>query len=155
MEQKEHGFERKREVRIHINRKEYVSPNPTNGAALYKLGRIADYCELFRAVDGNHEDVRIFNDDNVLQLREDMHFYSQNEVTIIVNARPKIVIEEDISFTEIVALAFETPPTGENVTFTIAYRNGPLENQEGCLSEGRYVRVREGMIFNVTATDKS
>lgn len=77
------------------------------------------------------------------------------EVTIIVNGREKKTKKEDISFDELVALAFENPPTGEFICFTITYRRGHGNKPEGTLSEGESVRVREGMIFNVTATDKS
>jgi hypothetical protein len=73
-------------------------------------------------------------------------------VTIIVNGRPKEVAKEDISFAEIVALAGFTPsPT---TIFTITYRKGE-GNKEGTLVEGESVKVKDGMIFNVTATDKS
>lgn len=79
----------------------------------------------------------------------------QHQFQIIVNAREKDVHAKNQSFDDIVKLAFETPPTGENVVFTITYRNGPPENKEGTLIEGQTVHVKDGMVFNVTATDKS
>lgn len=53
------------------------------------------------------------------------------------------------------ALAFENPPTGPNIVFTITYRRGHGDKPEGTLVEGGTVRIKDGMIFNVTATDKS
>jgi hypothetical protein len=75
--------------------------------------------------------------------------------TIIVNGREKKVNDDELSFRQIVGLAFDSPPSGENIVFTITYRNGPRENPEGSLYEGKSVKIRSGMVFNVTATDKS
>ena len=78
------------------------------------------------------------------------------EITIIVNGRKKTVgIREELTFDELVALAFDNPPTGEFIEFTITYRRGVGNKPEGTLVEGEIVRVKDGMIFNVTATDKS
>ena len=55
----------------------------------------------------------------------------------------------------IVALAFENPPTGENIEITIAYRDGPGQNKEGTLQPAGTVHIKKDMIFDVTATDKS
>jgi hypothetical protein len=77
------------------------------------------------------------------------------DFTIIVNGREKVVTTNELSFAEVVALAFDNPPTGENVVFTITYRRGEGNKPEGILVEGETVKVKDGMIFNVTATDKS
>jgi hypothetical protein len=49
---------------------------------------------------------------------------------IVVNARPKEVADDEQSFNQIVALAFNPVPTGPNIVFTISYRKGPKENQK-------------------------
>jgi hypothetical protein len=77
------------------------------------------------------------------------------EVTIIVNGRQKVVKKDEMSFDEIVALAFDNPPIGENIIFTITYRRGQSHKPEGTLVQGETVKIKDGMIFNVTATDKS
>lgn len=77
------------------------------------------------------------------------------EFTIIVNARQKVVTEKELSFAEITDLGFDTPPTGQNIIFTVTYRRGEGNKPEGSLYEGESVKIKEGMIFNVTATDKS
>ncbi len=79
----------------------------------------------------------------------------RQDVTIIVNGREKVVAKDDISFDEIVALAFDDPPTGEFICFTITYRKGKGNKPEGTMMEGEEIKVKAGMIFNVTATDKS
>ncbi len=53
---------------------------------------------------------------------------------IIVNARPKEVTEDEQSFNQIVALAFNPVPSGPNIVFTVSYRKGGA-NSGG---KGRY-----------------
>lgn len=79
---------------------------------------------------------------------------NKKEVTIIVNGREKQFPKEDISFAEVVALAFDTPPSPDTM-YTVSYRRGHGNKPEGTLVEGQSVKVKEGMIFNVTATNKS
>jgi hypothetical protein len=79
----------------------------------------------------------------------------EKTLTIIVNARQKVVTEKDLSFDEIVALAFDDPQAGPNIVFTIAYRRGQGNKPEGSVVPGGSVKVKDGMIFDVTRTDKS
>jgi hypothetical protein len=74
-------------------------------------------------------------------------------VTIVVNGRRHEVRKGELTFTEIVMLA--NLPTGPNIVYTVTYRKGDGHRPEGSLVEGESVRVKNGMIFNVTATDKS
>lgn len=75
--------------------------------------------------------------------------------TIFVNTREKEVEGKEVSFDQIVRLAFENPPSGDNIEITIAYRRGQGEKPDGTMQPGEPVKVKEGMIFDVTATDKS
>ncbi len=147
----------KHEVRIHIDEKRYESPNPTTGEALYKLGNVAPGLELYREVTGDREDPPIENGPETVHLREDEHFHSgpPKGFTIIVNGRKKEVSTKTLSFDQIVALAFNPVPVGPNVMFTITYRKGPHQNPEGTLTEGASVKIKDGMIFDVTETNKS
>jgi hypothetical protein len=80
----------------------------------------------------------------------------EKSVTIIVNGREKSVAKADLTFDEVVRLAFDNPPYGANTLFTITYRKGGNDHRtEGHLVEGGSVKVKKGTIFNVTATDKS
>jgi len=97
--------------------------------------------------------------DHLIDLREPgiEHFVSipTKDISIIVNGREKTVDARMLSFDEVIHLAFDNPPTGENICFTVSYRNGPRKNPEGTMDEGSIVKIKCGMIFNVTATDKS
>lgn len=75
--------------------------------------------------------------------------------TVVVNGRQKTVTTKELTFAQVVALAFDNPPSGPNIVFTITYRRGEGNKPEGTLVEGDTVKVKDGMIFNVTATDKS
>ena len=75
-------------------------------------------------------------------------------VTIIVNGTPHQVPKGDITFAEVVALASGLP-TGPNILYTITYRKAEGNKPEGTLVEGGTAKVKEGTVFNVTATDKS
>lgn len=77
------------------------------------------------------------------------------EYTIIVNGRRKVVNKPKLSFGEIVALAYDPVPTGPNIYFTVTYQHGHPANPEGSLTAGRTVKIKNGMVFNVTVTDKS
>ena len=77
------------------------------------------------------------------------------DITIIVNAEPKTVPSREVSYTEVVNLAYPTLPSPDT-TFTVTYRNAVGPNKEGSLVNGQSVEVREeGTIFNVRATGKS
>ena len=80
-----------------------------------------------------------------------------HDVTIIVNGRQRTVAKNsELTVSQVVSLAFDQPPTGENVEFTITYRKGGNEHRpEGSMSGNDTVKVKEGTVFNVTATDKS
>jgi Multiubiquitin len=76
-------------------------------------------------------------------------------ITIVVNGREKTVTSKELTFDEVANLAFDDPQPGPNIVFTITYRRGHGDKPEGSLVEGGTVKVKDGMIFNVTRTDKS
>ena len=97
-----------------------------------------------------------FGDDSVQSGRQNSDGDREKTITIIVNGREKIVSERELTFDQVVKLAFDNPPYGTNTLFTITYRKSGNEHQpEGHLVEGATVKVKKGSIFNVTATDKS
>lgn len=75
--------------------------------------------------------------------------------TIIVNTREEQVPGPEVTFQQIIDLAFPGAPSGPLIVYTVTYRRGQGNKPEGSLVEGGSVKVKEGMIFNVTRTDKS
>lgn len=76
-------------------------------------------------------------------------------VCIIVNTRQKQVERGEITFAELASLAFPDAPYGQNTAFTVSFRKGGGGQPDGTLVEGEKIRVVKGMVFNVSATDKS
>lgn len=145
------------EVQIHIDQQQYESPNPTTGAALYSLGHIGAELQLYQVVNGHQEDEPIENGSETVQLRKGDHFRSgpHKTYTVYINGEQKQVSSKKLEFDEIVKLAYPTPPSGDNILYTISYEDGPPSNSQGSLKAGESVRIKTGMVFNVTATDKS
>jgi hypothetical protein len=149
--------EHKHELKIFIDQEAYHSPNPTTGATLYVLGKVQPGMELFGEVSGDRVDPEIENGPEVIHLKEDEHFHSgpPKVYTIIVNGRKKEVSTKTLTFDQVVALAFNPVPVGPTVQFSVTYRKGPRKNHEGTLTEGETVRIKDGMIFDVSETNKS
>ena len=64
------------QITIHIDGKQYKSPSPTTGAALYVLGHVATGYDLWREVHGKGDDELIANDAKPVMLKNGDHFYS-------------------------------------------------------------------------------
>lgn len=78
-----------------------------------------------------------------------------DEISIIINGKEKLVLEKKLSFIDVVILAFGIMSTEVNTIYTMTFKRGEEKKREGSLVEGDTIRVKAGMIFNVTATDKS
>lgn len=135
-------------------KQEYIT-----GAEIRKLGLIPAEDEIFLAIKKPWEDEPIPDDKQVNLARPEIeHFYSKDKdfkVTIIVNGRPKQWTEKTITFEQVVALAYGTYDPNPDKVYTVTYDNGPHENPAGSMVRGSKVHIKNKMIFNVTATDKS
>lgn len=80
---------------------------------------------------------------------------NKKDVTIIVNGRPRVVEKAELSFDDIVRLAFPDPKPGPDFEYTVTYSKGHDPKKEGTLVAGQAIKVKDGMIFNVTETNKS
>ena len=76
-------------------------------------------------------------------------------LTITVNGRQRQVESDELSFDELVNLAFDDPARGPQIVFTITFRDAGGRIPEGELDEGQRLKVRDGTIINVTRTDQS
>lgn len=77
-------------------------------------------------------------------------------ITIIVNGRPRQWSAKDISFDDVVSLAFDSPPHGAETIFSVTYRKGGNEHRpEGVMVEGDSIKIKDGTVFNVSATNRS
>lgn len=81
--------------------------------------------------------------------------HTTHTLTVIVNGRPKEVAKDELTFREVVALAFESPEFNEQIHYTVTFKRGHGNKPEGTLVEGETLKPKEGMIINVVRTDKS
>ena len=79
----------------------------------------------------------------------------KKSITIVVNGRSKEVTTEEVSFNELVDLAFDDPARGSQIVFTITFRKAGGRIEEGELDEGGRIKVLDGTVVNVTRTDQS
>lgn len=126
-----------------------------SGRLILTLARNDDEEVVLQRTD--HPD-RIIAPDDLVDLDRDgvEHLITRPRVvTVIANGRRKTVTARELSFEQIVALTFENPPTGEGVQFTVQYTRGPEANPMGTLLEGQTVKIKNGMEFDVTSTNRS
>jgi hypothetical protein len=84
------------------------------------------------------------------------HKKEENTVTIIVNGRQKSWPKhERITYDQVINLAFDNPPAGDGIQISVQYTRGEGHKPSGTLVEGQSVEVKDGMVFDVTATNRS
>jgi hypothetical protein len=79
----------------------------------------------------------------------------EKTVTIIVEGAPHEWLKGDITFAEVVTLEFPDYPNHPEITYSVKYKKGDNNKPEGVLVPGASVKVKEGMIFNVSKTGQS
>lgn len=77
------------------------------------------------------------------------------EVIILVNSREKEWSKKAITYDEVIILAFGSISTDPNVSYSVTYKKGDNNKPEGIIVKGDEVKVKEGMRFNVTQTNRS
>lgn len=80
---------------------------------------------------------------------------SQQKVTIFVNATPHEEGKNEITYDNVVTLAFADYPQHPERTYSVTYERGQGEKPEGILSPGGTVKVKDGMRFKVKHTGQS
>ena len=127
------------------------------GDSLRALVGVDEKSELLRDYE-SPRDERI-EDGERLAFQDGPVFITRNvesrEITIIVRGRPRQVSGRSISFEQVVALAYNPVRTEPFIVYTVSYSRGPHANREGDLFPGQSVKIKEGMVFCVTETDKS
>jgi Multiubiquitin len=144
-------------VRIHVDKQVYESPTPTTGAALYLLAHVPAGLQLFKEGHDHGEDSPIANDGTTIELKNGEHFRTAKPeptaTTIYVNTDPVVWDRPQISYDELVKLAFPEGPFDGNVRYSITWTKP--DGSEGALLKGGKIKVVDGMKFDVRNTDKS
>lgn len=132
-----------------------------SGADVKRLAGIPDSDLVFLAIKKPWEDELIEDETRVDLARPGIeHFYSKQHddhlpFKVIVNGREREWSSRTISYEQVAKLAFPDYSENNSTVYTVSYTNGPGQNQEGTLVKGDFVYVKNKMIFNVTATNKS
>lgn len=76
-------------------------------------------------------------------------------VTIIANTRSYPWNSKDITFEQLVELAYPGQPANDQDTYTVRYSRGHDGHGSGSLTAGHSVKVKNGMVFDVYRTSRS
>jgi len=79
----------------------------------------------------------------------------KKEITIYVNSSPHQVEKGEISYDEVVTLAFPDFPQHPERTYSVTYKKGHGNKPEGILTPGSTIKVKNGMEFKVKHTGQS
>lgn len=150
----------KKKLQFFINGKPFTwYKQYIRGIQIKELGSIPAEDIIFLDLKEGWQDNEILDDEIVDLARPGKEkFFSKpkpTELTIIVNARSHVWKEINISFEQLVALAFGSYDNNPNKGYTVTYSKGLHPKPEGTMVKGSVVRVKNKMIFDVTATDKS
>lgn len=80
---------------------------------------------------------------------------AKKTVTIIINGTSHEWPKGEITYAEVVTLEVPDYAQHPEITYKVTYRNGHGHKPEGILAPGSSVKVKEGMIFSVSATGQS
>jgi hypothetical protein len=75
------------------------------------------------------------------------------DYSIIVNAREKMWLHDEINFDEVVVLAYGL--VQNTISYTVTYKKGHGNKPEGIMVKGDSIKVHNGMLFNVIQTSRS
>jgi len=81
--------------------------------------------------------------------------HEDKTVTIIVEGTPHEWPKKEITYAEVVTLEVPDYSSHPEITYSVVYKRGHGNKPEGILVPGASVKVKEGMVFNVSETGQS
>lgn len=78
-----------------------------------------------------------------------------HEITIIVEGTPHRWFKPTISYAEVVTLFDPNYPQHPDITYSVTFKKGPNHKPEGILSPGGSIKVKDHMVFHVSATGQA
>jgi hypothetical protein len=154
------AFQTDRDFKLTLNDHQLEWGKPTiGGVILYKLANIGENEAVFLEVRGG-EDQLIEPADLIDLTAPGIERFitaprAPKTFEIIVNSRPREVDEKQVTFEQVVQLAFPGPHE-TNVVFSMTYRHAASTPHAGELGAGGSVEVKKkGTVFNVTRTVQS
>ncbi|MBD1995037.1 multiubiquitin domain-containing protein [Leptolyngbya sp. FACHB-541] len=153
------SFHSDRDFKLTLDGRQIAWGKPAiNGSALYQLANVNHDRAVFLEVRGG-EDKLVAPEDLINLTAPGIERFITAlrptlEIEIIVNSRPKVVTGSEVTYEQIVQLAFPGSHN-PNFVFSITYRKAASVPPSGELGAGGIVKIKQGTIFNVTQTDKS
>ncbi len=80
---------------------------------------------------------------------------TDKDFNIIVNGTYYSVPNDEVSFDQVVDIAYPDGGRGPLITYTVDFYDSAGRPPEGKLTEGQEAKVKDGTVFNVTRTDRS
>jgi hypothetical protein len=80
---------------------------------------------------------------------------TKKTVTIVVEGTPHEWPKDLITYAEVVTLEVPDYAQHPDITYSVKYSRGHGNKPDGVLAPGASVKVKEGMIFNVSETGQS
>lgn len=77
------------------------------------------------------------------------------KIEIFVNARPHLVDDKEVTYEQVVELAFPGHAPGADTEYIVTYTRAQHGNGSGSLTPGERVRVKKGTSFAVQITTRS
>ncbi|MDZ5146327.1 multiubiquitin domain-containing protein [Microbacterium testaceum] len=118
---------------------------------------IPDDHRLYRDIFDDLDDP--ITEDEIVIITDGERFFTKNPLPtsfqIIVNGTKHTVTGSTVFFETVTAIAYPEPPAGAQLLFTVGYSRAVAPRPTGTLRAGESVTIKNGTIFNVTATDKS
>ena len=79
----------------------------------------------------------------------------KKNVTIVVEGTEHEWSKDDITYAEAVTLEVPDYAQHPEITYSVRYKRGQGNKPEGTLAPGASVKVKDGMMFNVSETGQS
>lgn len=80
---------------------------------------------------------------------------NDHALTIIVEGTPHEWTKKEITYDEVVTLEVPDYAQHPEITYSVTYKKGQGNKPESDLVKGESVKVKDGMIFNVSETGQS
>jgi hypothetical protein len=153
------AFRTDRDFKLTLDDRQITWGKPAiRGSDLYQLANVGNEQAVFLEIRGGTD--KLIESEEIIDLtapgieRFITASRPTHEIEIIVNARPKLVPGPNVTFEQIVEIAFPGSHTPNSV-FSVTYRKAASAPSEGELGAGGVIKIKKGTIFNVTQTDKS
>lgn len=146
-------------LRFTVDEHMFVAPSQfLTGKQIKEMAKIPADVDLFLVVPDYMDE--LIDDKKVVNMARPgvERFVARKcqEQEIIVNGRRMKFANCEISYDEVVRLAFPRPATQHaDRGYTVVYSHGPEKNPKGILPPGAVVSVKHNMKFDVTPTHRS